>query len=191
MHRKNLLEQLAQYRSSFLISQEETAHYKNFIDFVSRSPGCFERSHKGHVTGAAWVVNHDFSKALLTHHKKLNLWVQLGGHADGDPDIKRVALKEAHEESGIEDVSFVLQGIYDIDIHTYTAPCETHYDVRFLLQAPLGAQFQVSEESHNLAWVDMDKIIHYSKERTVLRLAEKIALLKSQSLEFIQPPHYL
>ena len=68
-----------------------------FIKFIEQNPNCFERSNKGHITGSAWIVNHDNSKVLLTHHRKLNLWLQLGGHADGEPDTKAVSLKEAQE----------------------------------------------------------------------------------------------
>ncbi len=189
MHRTDLLTQLDLYRTSPLIRPDEVPLFKRYVDFISNNPLCFERTHTGHVTGAVWIVSHDFSKALLNHHKKLNIWCQLGGHADGDSDIKRVALKEAREESGIENLTFVLPGIFDIDIHHENLPgsCEYHYDVRYLLQAPPEASFQVSEESHSLAWVDAEKITDYTRERTVLRLAEKIELMRSNnSLNFKQ-----
>lgn len=184
MHRTNLLAELELYRNSSLMEPDEIPFFKRFVDFIAQNPGCFERSNKGHITGGAWLVNHDFSKALLTHHKKLNIWCQLGGHADGDADIKRVALKEAHEESGIENLTFVLPGIFDIDVHPLPNACEYHYEVRYLIQAPPEASFQVSEESHDLAWVDMAKIADYTKERSVLRMAEKIKNINILSFRF-------
>src|SRR5207245_6935322 len=86
--------------------------------FVTEHADCFERSlQTGHITGSAWVVDIDRSHALLTHHRKLNKWLQLGGHADGDPDILRVALREAREESSLESIRAVSEAIIDIDIH--------------------------------------------------------------------------
>ena len=73
-----------------------------FIDFVESHDDCFERLLQvGHVTASAWVLNPDASKTLLTHHRKLNKWLQLGGHADGDTNVLNVATREVMEESGI------------------------------------------------------------------------------------------
>lgn len=176
MHRDTILKQLSEYKNGKFIMEEELPFMERFIDFVANNPFCFERSIRSHVTGSVWLVNHDFSQALLTHHRKLNIWVQLGGHADGDSDIKRVALKEAREESGIQDLEFVHPGIFDIDIHLLpsTSSCDFHYDMRYLLQAPAQAVFTVSEESHGLAWIEVGKLQDYTQERSVLRLAEKI-----------------
>lgn len=173
MHRNHLILQLEEYASSPTITAEERLVLERFLAFVRSNEGCFERSTKGHVTGSAWIVNHASSHALLTHHKKLNIWIQLGGHADGDSDIKRVALKEAQEESGIEQFTFLQPGIFDIDIHPIPNACEFHYDVRYLLQAPKDAQFLVSEESHSLAWADIARITEYSDKQSVLRMAKK------------------
>lgn len=182
MHRDDILKHLSEYRSSNFIMDEELPFMERFTDFVNTTPYCFERSIRSHVTGSVWLVNHDFSRALLTHHRKLDIWVQLGGHADGDPDIKRVALKEAREESGIDDLSFVHPGIFDIDIHLLpsASSCDFHYDVRYLLQAPAQATFTVSEESHGLAWIEIDKLHNFTQERSVLRLAEKISRIEQQ-----------
>lgn len=177
MHRNNLIVLLEEYSKSSLFTTEELPYLERFKKFIATTPQCFERSTRGHITGSVWILNHDGTNALLTHHKKLNIWVQLGGHADGDPDIKMVALKEAHEESGIEDFTFMLPGIYDIDVHALPNACEYHYDVRFLLQAAAGSDFKVSEESHDLAWVDLNDIQQYSPERSVLRLAEKLRII--------------
>ncbi len=174
MHRSTLLADLELYRKSHLIQNDEIPFIKSFVDFVTSTPACFDRSTRGHITGGAWIVSHDFSHALLTHHKKLNIWCQLGGHADGDPDSKRVALKEAYEESGIESLALVIPSIFDIDIHAIPTPCELHYEIRYLLKAPPNASFKVSEESHDLAWVPLEKIGDYTQERTVLRMAEKV-----------------
>ena len=132
MHRKDILRKLEDYLDVY---RNESQMIERFIAFVSSNEDCFERALKeGHVTGSAWVVNRDGTRVLLTHHKKLNKWLQLGGHADGDSDVLWVAMREVAEESGIEAVELVGDGIFDVDIHLIPArrdePEHYHYDVR-------------------------------------------------------------
>jgi 8-oxo-dGTP pyrophosphatase MutT (NUDIX family) len=93
----------------------------------------------GHLTASAWIVNAGHTHALMTHHRKLNRWLQLGGHADGDLDLKRVALREAQEESGLKSIHCLSSAPFDVDVHTIPAradvPEHLHYDVRFLFAA--------------------------------------------------------
>src|SRR5690606_29295516 len=108
----------------------------------------------GHFTGSAWLASADGARVLLTHHRKLGRWLQLGGHADGDPDLARVALKEAEEESGLGDL-VVEPAIFDLDRHAIPArgdePEHWHYDVRFVVRATGSEAFAVGEESLDLA----------------------------------------
>lgn len=177
MIREALLLNLEAYRLSPLLTAEELPMLETFIAFVLNNPDCFSRANKGHLTGSAWIVHDSRTKALLTHHKKLNIWVQLGGHADGNPDILKVAQTEALEESGIPDLILLSPEIYDIDIHAIPGPCAYHYDVRYLLQAPKDAKIQVSDESHDLAWIPFDQLPKYVNERSVLRMADKFSTL--------------
>lgn len=173
MHRKKLLEDLNSYSLSAHFTNEEIPFLEKFLDFIKREEKCFERSTCGHVTASVWIVSSDKQSALLTLHKKFNAWFQLGGHADGDWDCSRVALKEAQEESGIENFSFITSGIFDIDIHPIPSACAYHYDVRYLLLAPYNTSYKVSHESLDLAWVNSDKIFEYSESRSVNRMNEK------------------
>lgn len=147
--------------------------------FISETPDCFERSHAaGHITASAWLLNPAGDKALLTLHRKLGLWLQPGGHADGDTDPLRVALREAEEESGISGIRPLCTDIYDVDIHTIPAhpasgaPEHLHYDVRYLLQAP-HEHFCLSHESKALAWVAPTELpaLRPPTDESVLRLA--------------------
>ncbi|MFY2764609.1 NUDIX hydrolase [Arenimonas sp. MALMAid1274] len=133
------------------------AEAQDVFSLFLASPGAlFERSHPpGHFTGSAWLVSADGQRVLLTHHRKLGRWLQLGGHADGDPDLASVALREAEEESGL-DALVVDPAIFDIDRHAIPArghePEHWHYDVRFVVRATGNEAFAVSEESLALAW---------------------------------------
>ena len=175
MHRNDLLQQLGAYQRSWP-NENIIAH--RFIDFVETNPNCFERSLKiGHVTGSAWVVNAAGTHVLLTHHRKLNMWLQLGGHADGHTDIFAAAQKEANEESGLTHLEPVTPEIFDIDIHRIPARKKElehdHYDVRFAFRATASEAYIVSAESHDLAWVEIKNIESYTTEESMLRMAEK------------------
>ena len=128
------------------------------LQFICSTPDCFERSHAaGHITGSAWLVSPDGEKVLLTLHHKLQRWMQPGGHADGDSNPLRVALREAEEESGIIGISAISEEIFDIDIHLIPARPSSgetehyHYDIRYLLKAP-HSKYAISSESDDLAW---------------------------------------
>lgn len=134
----------------------ERRAYDLFRDFVRTYPDCCERTlGMGHLTGSAWLVSADGERVLLTHHRKLDRWLQLGGHADGDSDLMRVALREAEEESGLSGLR-IEPGIFDLDRHRIPArvgePEHWHYDLRFVVRASHDEAFVVNEESHDLAW---------------------------------------
>ena len=175
MDRSALLGLLGGYGSKHL---EEVETCNRFVEFVRRNPGCFERSlAEGHITGSAWLVNRAGTHVLLTHHRKLGAWFQLGGHADGEADVAKVALQEAFEESGLSDLEIRGEEIFDIDIHLIPARKNDaehyHFDVRFVVTACGSERFAVSEESLDLAWVEIDGISEYTAEESMLRMARK------------------
>lgn len=150
--------------------------------FVGAYENCFERSLLvGHVTGSAWIVDLDRTHVLLTHHRKLDKWLQLGGHADGDSDVLRVAMREACEESGLASVRPVRESIFDVDIHLIparkTEPEHFHYDVRYALEADRAEALRMSDESHDLRWVRVDEVAGLTQEESVLRMVRKMGLL--------------
>lgn len=130
-----------------------------FSAFATKHADAAERSLKiGHLTGSAWLVSRDGGRVLLTHHRKLERWLQLGGHADGDVDLARVALREAEEESGLHGLAVEAE-IFDLDRHEIPArgdePVHWHYDVRYVVRAAADETFVVSDESHALAWCEI------------------------------------
>jgi len=156
---------------------DEAATVDRMRGCVQANPDCFRRELlEGHVTGSAWLLNPAGDAVLLTHHRKLDIWVQLGGHADGDPDIPRVALREAAEESGLSDIRLLSPDIFDIDIHAIPArgrePAHFHYDCRFLMQAG-SERYVVTDESHDLEWIRLDDIARYTTEESVMRMVDK------------------
>ncbi|MEM9621647.1 MAG: NUDIX hydrolase, partial [Pseudomonadota bacterium] len=173
MHRQKILQQLAAYRHRYPL---ETDTVDRFVAFVEQQPRCFERDNwAGHVTGSAWLLNPARTHLLLTHHRKLNIWIQLGGHSDGDPDTEAVAWREAREESGLP-VHLLSSQILDIDIHEIPArkedPAHFHFDVRYCFVAE-HPDFVVSAESNELSWVAIDRLETHTNEISIMRMREK------------------
>ncbi len=175
MHRAPFLASLENYAARH---PEEGVRCGQYIDFVRAQPRCFERGLAvGHVTGSAWVLDREGHRVLLTHHRKLGRWLQLGGHVDGQPEVLDAAAREASEESGITSLEPVSHEIFDLDIHPIPArgdePAHLHYDVRFLFRATVDEEFTVGDESHDLAWVPLDAIGEYTDEGSIQRMARK------------------
>jgi len=174
MHRHGLLKLLQQYLQRW---PEESAAVERFQNLLYNHECCFERDcWAGHITGSAWVVNAAGTHVLLTHHRKLGRWLQLGGHSDGESNTLLAAQREAEEESGLKVA--VLDAVpLDIDVHLIPArrmdPEHHHYDVRFAFKVLGSESFTVSEESLDLAWVQIAEIMNYSDEESVLRMARK------------------
>ena len=173
MKRINLSCALSRFSESQLCLPQQRETLLQLRNFIENNSNCFDRANAGHITSSVWIVNAEHTHALLTHHKKFNLWFQLGGHNDGDTDCKASALREAEEESGMTGFTFLYDSIFDIDIHPIPGACAHHYDIRYLLQAPAQAHYIVSEESHDLAWVPFDKLTDYSTHSSILRMNEK------------------
>lgn len=176
MHRDHLRNLLGQYSPQ---DPNEIFYKTQMLDFLERHHDCFDRScSPGHFTGSCWLLNQDGSQVLLMHHKKLNIWVQPGGHCDGDTDVLRVAIKEAQEESGMEHITPLSETIFDIDIHQIPErpgePAHNHYDVRFLLQLTSDEQPIQNNESNALQWFDKNEsTLPKDCEETLKRMFRK------------------
>jgi 8-oxo-dGTP pyrophosphatase MutT (NUDIX family) len=161
-----------------VVDAHETAMTAETIRFVEEHPDCFWRTQlAGHLTGSAWIVDHDRTQTLLTHHRKLDKWLQLGGHADGDPDLAAVALREAREESGLTRLRLVSAEIFDVDRHRIPAragdPEHWHFDLRFMIEADPAEPLVVTPESKDLAWIALAEVITLNDEESVARMVRK------------------
>ncbi|HEY0332409.1 MAG TPA: NUDIX hydrolase [Stenotrophomonas sp.] len=147
-------QQLASYGQRWPGEAETVQAFEALLDDAA-NPFVRERL-AGHFTGSAWLVDQAGERVLLTHHRKLDRWLQLGGHADGERDLARVALKEAEEESGLVGLSLAGPEPFDLDRHWIPGRREVdghwHYDVRYIVRAGQREDFVVSEESLALAW---------------------------------------
>lgn len=183
MTRADLISLLERYAGSH---PDELATAHRILALLEREPRCFLRDcYPGHITASAWIVSRESRAVLLTHHRKLDRWLQLGGHTDGESDALRAAIREAKEESGIADLLPLPAGgeprILDLDVHEIPArkdePAHQHHDIRFLLEASEHAPLARQEaESKALRWFPADGIDARFSEESLARMARKAAL---------------
>jgi 8-oxo-dGTP pyrophosphatase MutT (NUDIX family) len=177
MHRAAVLRLLRAHQARGL-DPAEAEMTALVIRFVEEHPDCLVRTcAPGHLTGSAWIVDPPRGRALLVHHRKLNKWLQPGGHADGDPDLPAVALREAREETGLTRLAAVTAEVFDVDRHWIPprgdTPGHWHLDLRFLFQADPKEELVVSDESHDLKWVDLARVAALNPEESMLRMVRK------------------
>jgi 8-oxo-dGTP pyrophosphatase MutT (NUDIX family) len=148
--------------------EREGAHLAHVRAFVLRHDDPFDRSiAEGHLTGSAFVLDPS-GRVLLTHHLHLGIWVQLGGHSDGEGAAEDVTMREAREESGLADLAFHPALLFadgsprllDVDVHRIPArrdePAHEHLDLRFLLETRTPALIVANpSETKALEWVSL------------------------------------
>ena len=187
MHRQPLLNMLKRY---LLLHPEEASVVQEIEQLVTSATDCFERTCRpGHITGSGLgtFLRPQTLFVLLVHHRKLNRWLQPGGHADGEHNIAEVALREVREETGLTQIqlSHSTDSLLplDIDVHliparrdsagNITEDAHQHHDIRFLVIADSSDNLIVSDESHDVRWFTYEEILQTTDEESVLRMLRK------------------
>jgi len=155
-----------QLRAHASADAAEARDVARVLDFVARHPDPFDRRiGEGHLTGSAFVLTADGTRVLLLHHRKLDRWLQPGGHADpGEQSGEAVALREVREETGL--ARFHLHPAaprpLDVDVHEIPArpgePAHAHLDLRYLVVAGDGDLTRAAEEAADLRWFGWDEL---------------------------------
>lgn len=175
---------LAALRAHRPFDDVERVMLEQVIGFIDMYPHkCCDRTLQvGHLTGSAWILDESKQRVLLMHHRKLGKWLQLGGHADGDTDLLRVALREAYEESGLREIEVLSSRLFDVDVHTIPAresePAHQHYDIRFLFSGNSREALHVNHESNRLEWVSISELEEReASNESLSRLIRKTKIL--------------
>lgn len=145
-----------------------------------------------HITSSGYVVNKSRDKVLMIYHKIYNSWAWTGGHADGDDDLLYVSIKEAKEETGIKNVTPVVDDIFSLDVITVNGHIKRgsyvsshlHLNVTYLLEADENEELVVNEEeTEGVRWLPIDKLSDFCTEEYIVKniyskLNKKIKSLK-------------
>ena len=178
MNKEKLIQSISKYK---ILTKEDEVVKNRFLNFINTYPNCFERSLEiGHITASAFIVDKKNEKILLLHHKKLNKWLQPGGHCDGEENVLKVAKKEVFEETGLI-VNSLENNIFDLDIHTIptnkSISQHEHFDIRFIFEVDSTSQIIKNEESNQLSWVSAKELEDYTNENSILRMRRKAFLI--------------
>ncbi|MER5831294.1 NUDIX hydrolase [Streptomyces sp. NPDC002130] len=153
--------------------EDQTELRQAYLDHLAEHPdGLWKACHAGHITASALVVDPEGGRVLLTLHKKLRMWLQMGGHCEpGDTSLADAALREATEESGVPGLSLLPGGPVRLDRHPIPPPCHCHFDVQYAVVAPPDATHAISDESLDVRWFGYDEVADVADE-SVIRLLE-------------------
>ncbi|OKJ77901.1 NUDIX hydrolase [Streptomyces sp. CB02460] len=145
-----------------------------YLEHLAHHPdGMWKSCGAGHLTASALVVDPERGRVLLTLHRKLRMWLQMGGHCEpGDTTLAAAALREATEESGIAGLTLLPGGPVVLDRHPIPAPCHWHLDVQYAAVAPSGATENISDESLDLRWFAYEEVAGVA-DASVIRLVER------------------
>jgi 8-oxo-dGTP pyrophosphatase MutT (NUDIX family) len=176
---KNFLESLEDFVQASKIDSRDYVNGQRTQNLVRFGADPFGRdSNFSHITASAWIVNPDKSAIVLTHHRKLDQWLQIGGHCDGNTDPFAVAVREIEEETGLVGLKSLSKRCIDIDIHLIPESnhekAHFHYDIRYLFQASDAIPLIQSIESNALSWVKFDQIEAFTNAHSVLIAKYKI-----------------
>ncbi|MCX4995800.1 NUDIX hydrolase [Streptomyces longwoodensis] len=165
------------YDDAVLVLKEYEGHEDQdelrrlYLDHLAAHPdGMWKACGDGHITASALVIDPERDRVLLTLHRKLRMWLQMGGHCEPvDATLAEAALREGREESGISGLTLLPGGPVRLDRHL--TPCAWHLDVQYAALAPAGAVEAISDESLDLRWFPYAEVASVADD-SVVRLLE-------------------
>ncbi|HEY6929798.1 MAG TPA: NUDIX hydrolase [Thermoanaerobaculia bacterium] len=171
-----VLEELSAYQPAAEGERESLARIE---ELLRRAADPFTREHRDHITGSAVVARPDGSAFLLVYHRRLQRWLQPGGHVESaDGSVLATALREAREETGVAALEIANGGrILDLDVHPIPAtpkrPAHVHHDLRYLLTTRSDATVAEPLEIEKVAWFSMDEALASGADESLARALRK------------------
>jgi 8-oxo-dGTP pyrophosphatase MutT (NUDIX family) len=166
-----------------MIEAYEGPHREAFLELLRTTTAPCSRTQyvPGHITASCFIIDRG-GHLLLHHHRRLNRWLQMGGHLEAGEQPLEAALREGAEESGLRDLQVAFDGIADLDVHVIPAgrgePQHCHFDVRYIARTASPEAIAIdAQESNELMWVDLDRAEELMQGQESLRVVRKIRSL--------------
>ena len=176
-----LKEQIKSYKP---YNEQEKRDKEMILEYIKTFDDVLTRRNKMcHFTASNWIINKERTKVLMIYHNIYKSWAWTGGHADGESNLLHVAIREAKEETGLEDLKILSDGIYGIQIVTVDSHIKRgefvsshlHLDCCFLLEADENEVLKIKEdENSGVKWIDIDKAIEITKEEKMKPIYKKL-----------------
>ena len=179
----NLIEQIEKF---IPFNEQEQKDKELFLKWLNSGVDVFERTNEvAHFTATSWIVNKTRTKVLMAYHNLYQTFAWLGGHADGEKDMLKVAIKEMQEESGVKNFKILSKDIFTLETlcvrghekHGIYVPTHLHLNVTYLFEVDESEQVRIKEDENSaIAWIDVDKIKEVCKSESwvVNRIYSKI-----------------
>lgn len=173
-------------------NEQEARDREMMLRFMERNPDYLERTNKtAHFSTSLWVVNPDRTKILMIYHNIYRSWSWIGGHADGEEDLKAVALRELFEETGVKNARLVSGDIFSLESLTVDGhekrgeyvSSHLHLNVTYLAVAREEDELVVKpDENSGVRWFETEEgleacVEQWIVERVYRKLVEKVRCL--------------
>ena len=165
-------------------NEQEVSDKKLMLEYINTFEDVLTRNNKMcHFTASNWIVNKDRTKILMIYHNIYKSWAWTGGHADGDSDLLRVALKEAKEETGLNNLKLLSDGIYGLQILTVDSHIKNgkfisshlHLDCCFLFEANEEDELKIKEDENSaVKWIDINEATKITNEEKMKPIYAKL-----------------
>lgn len=166
-------------------NEQEASDKRVILGFMESQPGTLltRENQIAHITSSGLILNRALDKMLMVHHNIYNTWAWTGGHADGNPDLLEVALKEGKEETGVKNLVPLTEQIASIDIlpvyghmkrQAYVSS-HLHLNVSYVLIADEKEALSVKkDENSGVAWIKAEALDTFSNEPYMITVYSKI-----------------
>ena len=160
---------------SLLGAQRDDDHRRRMIELARTGAAPLDRNHfePGHFTASGFVAHPNGASILLIEHRRLERWLQPGGHIDpDDADTASAAEREVREETGVARLHRLSEGLLAIDIHEIPAahgePMHLHHDLMFAFRAR-DDELTPTPEVLAARWVDFADVAASTSDPATLR----------------------